>query len=304
VSKGGDAFEVIDRSQIDAIMKEQNLKFSDRFDPRDAPKLGKLLNVDAIVTGSVDEIASEIKNNRVGIGAVGLGKVESVADVTVSVRVTSTETARIFIADQINKHETYSLGKGASYKNNGSVDGSTTKHPGAVPADHALQAAGDDIAGKIISRAGDLPARAGSSGQTSRISSSAPSQAPSPVVSPRPAPAPVVVAARPAPAPVAVSPRPAPAPSGAAVLLVGRIDAGKIYITGGQDAGLKVNDYLDVQHVTGSMKDSRGNDIETYERVDTLVVTDVEDRFSVARPARAGAPLVAKVGDRVRKAKP
>src|SRR5271154_1294698 len=42
-----DNFDVIDRNQIDTIMKEQNLKFSSRFDPRDAPKLGKLLNVSA-----------------------------------------------------------------------------------------------------------------------------------------------------------------------------------------------------------------------------------------------------------------
>src|SRR5208337_5112107 len=37
-------FDVIDRSQIDQIMHEQNQKFSPRFDPSEAPKLGKLLN--------------------------------------------------------------------------------------------------------------------------------------------------------------------------------------------------------------------------------------------------------------------
>jgi len=294
VSKG-DTFDVIDRSQIDSIMKEQNLKFSDRFDPHDGPRLGKLLNVDAIVTGSVDEIASQVKNNRVGIGAVGVGSASAVADVTVSVRVISTETGRILIADQINKHESYSLGKGGQYKGNGGVDGGTNPHPGAIPAEKALQAAGDEIASKIISKANDLPSRGGpSSSPPSRVQASD-SQAPARTTT--------VASAAVSTRAAAPTPPPLPSPAPAAnTIMVGRIDGNKIFITGGQDVGLKVNDYLDVQHVTGTMKDSRGADIETYERVDRLVITQVEDRFSIAAPARAGAPIVAKVGDRVKKA--
>jgi len=54
--------------------------------------------------------------------------------------------------------------------------------------------------------------------------------------------------------------------------------------------GLKVNDYLEVRHVTGSMKDPQGNDIEMDERVETVVLTDVQERFSVAKTAVAGLP--------------
>jgi hypothetical protein len=53
-------------------MKEQNLKFSDRFGRCDTPKLGKLLNVDAIITDSIHQISNEVQNNCVGIGPVGL----------------------------------------------------------------------------------------------------------------------------------------------------------------------------------------------------------------------------------------
>src|SRR6266496_5003577 len=135
-------FDVIDRNQIDRILKEQNQKFSDRFDPRDAPKLGKLLNVDAIVTGTVDQINGEVQNNRVGLGPVGVGKVESVAAVTVSVRVISTETGKIFLAEQVNNKQTHSLGKGGRVGNKGGGEGGTLNpHPEAMAANSALQGA-------------------------------------------------------------------------------------------------------------------------------------------------------------------
>jgi curli biogenesis system outer membrane secretion channel CsgG len=290
-------FDVIDRSQVDTIMREQNYKFSDRFDPHDGPKLGKLLNVDAIVTGSVDQIAAQIKNNRIGIGSVGVGKVDSVADVTVSVRVISTETGRIFIADQINNHQSYDLGKGGTYKGNGGAGGSVTPHPGAIPAEHALQAAGDKIAGTIISKAGQLPTRSGGAPVTHSASSQSPPANTQAKVNTAPAPAAGHTASVPAPAAVHT---PAPASSASASLKVGRIDGSKIYITGGENAGLKVNDSLEVRRVTGTMKDDRGNDIQTDERIDTVVVTDVEDKFAVAQSTHPG---LAKVGDNLKKAR-
>jgi len=275
VSAKGGAFEVIDRNQVDSIMKEQNLKFSDRFDPRDAPKLGKLLNVDAIVTGSVDQLADQLKNNRVGLGPIGLGKVESVADVTVSVRVISTETGRIFIADQVNNQQAYSLGRGGKVGRNGTEGESQNAHPAAVPADRALQAAADDIAAKIIAKADELPVRSGAASSASRSKTGAPG----------------------------ASTPPASGGAGdAAALLVGRIDGGKIYITGGENAGLKVNDRFEVRHVTGTMKDAAGRDIETDERVDTVVVTDVEEKFAVAKSVNGGAAAI-KVGDRLKRVK-
>lgn len=93
-------------------------------------------------------------------------------------------------------------------------------HPGAIPADRALQAAADQIAAKILAKADQLPARTRSANSTARTASS-------------------------------VSLPPADSTSGGAhaesasepmTLLVGRIEGGKIYITGGQDDGLKVND--------------------------------------------------------------
>jgi len=275
-------FEVIDRNQIDNLMKEQNLKFSDRFDPRDAPRLGKLLNVDAIVTGTVDAVAGEVQNNRVGVGAIGLGKVQSVAAVTGSVRVISTETAQIFLADQVNNQQKHNLGSGAKVKGNGGEGGTITMHPAAMAANLAVQGAADDIAKEIIAKAAALPSRRG--GTTTAVAKR-------------------VV---PAPASGSESPASSPPPSGrlpdSTPLSVGKVEGNKVYITAGENAGLKVNDYLEVRHVTGSMKDPQGNDIVMDERVETVVLTDVQDRFAVGRTA-SGGNSASKVGDKLKHTK-
>jgi curli biogenesis system outer membrane secretion channel CsgG len=279
VGKGN--FEVIDRNQIDTLMKEQNQKFSDRFDPRDAPKIGKLLNVDAIVTGSVDAIAGEVQNNRVGIGKVGLGKVQGVAEVTVSVRVISTQTAQIFWADQVNNKGTHNLGQGAKVGNNGGEGGTMSQHPEAMAANLAIQGAADQIAKEMNDKADALPTRAGA-GRAARKSAPETASADHGSSSAPPPP----VSAR---LPDSVS------------LQVGRVDGGKIYLTGGENAGVKVNDYYEVRRVTGSMKDPSGNDIEMDEKVETVVVTDVQDKFSIAKAA--SGTTAAKVGDRLKRAK-
>jgi curli biogenesis system outer membrane secretion channel CsgG len=268
VGKGN--FLVIDRNQIDKLLKEQNQKFSDRFDPADAPKLGKLLNVDAIVTGSVDAIADKVENNRVGVGPVGLGKVEAVAEATVSMRVISTQTAQIFIADQINKREKQTLAKGAKVGKSGGGDGgSVSAHPEALAVSSAIQLAADTLAAEMLDKADALPTRTGGGSPVKSSSDSTASGASS--------------------------------AAGATGLIVGKVVGNKVYLTGGENAGVKVNDQFDVRHVTGTMKGPSGNDIEMDEKVDTLVVTDVQDQFSVAR-STAGTPL-AKEGDRLKKAK-
>ena len=278
VGKG--SFEVIDRNQIDNLMKEQNLKFSDRFDPREAPKLGKLLNVDAIVTGSVDGIADEVQNNRVGVGPVGLGKVQSVAEVTLSVRVISTESAQIFMAEQVNNKQTHSLGKGGRVGKNGGDGGTVAVHPWAMAVTEAVQGAADDIAAKIIAKADSLPVRTGA--RTAATKSAPSDSGSSGNASP------------------AGNPRASSGPPDTG-LQVGKVDGNRIYITAGENAGIKVNDYFEVRHVTGSMKDAQGNAIEMDERVETVMVTDVQDKFAVAKMVSGTAAAV--VGDKLKRTK-
>ena len=117
--KSRDNFDVIDRNEIDNIMKEQNYKFSPRFDPQDAPRLGKLLNVSAIVTGAVESLAGEVQKGVLGIGAVGMARNEAVVEAQASVRVVNTETGRILVAETVDKKGKHNLGGGMTVKRPG-----------------------------------------------------------------------------------------------------------------------------------------------------------------------------------------
>jgi len=68
-------YSVIERKALDKIMAEQNFSNSDRANPTSAAKLGKLLGVDAIITGSITQFGGETKNTNVGGVGSGLGKI-------------------------------------------------------------------------------------------------------------------------------------------------------------------------------------------------------------------------------------
>jgi hypothetical protein len=144
-----------------------------------------------------------------------------------------------------------------------------------MAATQALQGAADDIAGKILATT-SLPGRSGA--QVPRTSSKAePHNGPSTTFEANRGRLPDVV-----------------------TLKVGRVDGNRVCITGGENVGLKVNDYFEVRHVTGTIEDDHGNDIETDERIETVVVTDVQEKFAVAKSTRAGAPA-ARVGDQLKR---
>ncbi len=274
-------FDVIDRAQIDQLMHEQNLKFSPRFDPSEAPKLGKLLNVDAIVTGTVEELTSEVNNNKLSLLHVGIGKTEAQAEVNVSVRVISTETARIYLADTADATSKQGRGIGTSFADKGgSSNDSDSNHPRAAAVTMAVNQAAGELAAKIIEKASAMPSR---QAKTQQVMASKADNAPS-IGSNTPA--------------SAAAPH-ATALAAPAELTVGRVEGKKVYITGGTNAGLKVNQLIEIRRRTGTMNDGNGVAIQIDEKVETLVVTEVEDRYSIAQPQRTGTPL-AQVNDRVR----
>src|SRR3954453_12079630 len=69
------SYSVIERKALDKIMAEQNFSNSDRANPTSAAKLGKLLGVDAIITGSITQFGGETKNTNIGGVGGGLGKI-------------------------------------------------------------------------------------------------------------------------------------------------------------------------------------------------------------------------------------
>jgi curli biogenesis system outer membrane secretion channel CsgG len=67
-------YRVIDRNAMDKILKEQNFSNSDRVDPNSAAKIGRILGVSAIITGSITQFGRDDKHIGTGGGGYGLGK--------------------------------------------------------------------------------------------------------------------------------------------------------------------------------------------------------------------------------------
>jgi curli biogenesis system outer membrane secretion channel CsgG len=284
------AFEVIDRADIDKIMKEKGYHHDERFNGSDAGKIGRILNVDGIVVGTVETVSSQVNNNKIGVGLAAGGKKEAEADVSVTIRVLSTQTSQIFLADTANKKEKHSLGTGGGYgAKGGSGAVADAQYPAAYPLTLALQHAADELADKIIAKSASLPPlhggtqnasanapgktafRGSATGSTTKPPGSAASNSTPPIASPIPA----------------------------SILTVGKVDGKKLYLTGGTNAGITLNQTVEVRRMNGSMKDANGVDIPLEETVEVAVVTEVEERYAVAELLH-GDKSAAKVGDKVK----
>ena len=98
-------YSVIERKEIDKIIKEQNFSNSDRADPASAAKIARILGVDAMIIGSITQFGRDDKSTGVAGGALGnvtgrfgLGgvkKTEANAVVQITGRMIDTSTAEI-----------------------------------------------------------------------------------------------------------------------------------------------------------------------------------------------------------------
>ncbi len=107
-------FMVIERQQLEQVMKEQKLGLTGAVTPQSAAQVGKLLGVELIVLGSVNEFGQ--KESSVGgsvsrslsKGAFGLNKVgveTKTARVGMDIRLVNTTTGEIVAADGIAEEE-------------------------------------------------------------------------------------------------------------------------------------------------------------------------------------------------------
>jgi TolB-like protein len=85
--KAPSQFDIVERRQLARVLKEQELTDSSLFDAASISKIGKILGIDAIVTGSIADLGSDVKINA---------------------RAISVETAKVFAAAaaKIPKDET------------------------------------------------------------------------------------------------------------------------------------------------------------------------------------------------------
>jgi curli biogenesis system outer membrane secretion channel CsgG len=100
-------FRVVEREQLAALMQEKNLTLSGDLDPATAVRVGKLLGVNYLRTGSVTEYGVTEKGGRApGIGrlpGVSAGKRTFVA--ALNARLIDTSTGEILWADEARAEE-------------------------------------------------------------------------------------------------------------------------------------------------------------------------------------------------------
>lgn len=103
-------FRVVEREQLAALMQEKGLTLSGDVDPKSAIKVGKLLGVNFLLTGSVTEYGATEKGARgPGIGGLpgfSVGKKTFVA--AMNARLIDTSTGEIVWADEGRAEESSS----------------------------------------------------------------------------------------------------------------------------------------------------------------------------------------------------
>ncbi|NOG47282.1 MAG: hypothetical protein HND50_18720 [Calditrichaeota bacterium] len=101
-------FIVIERNELDKIMAEQGLGMSGAVTPQSAAKVGKLLGVELIITGSVSEFGT--KKDKIGGGlsalsGFNLGVSSETARSVVDIRLVNTSTGEIISASTAEGEE-------------------------------------------------------------------------------------------------------------------------------------------------------------------------------------------------------
>jgi curli biogenesis system outer membrane secretion channel CsgG len=107
-------FIVVERDKMNTIMSEQKLGMTGAIDPTTAAKVGKILGLNAIVTGAISQFGEETEGSEYLITQ----SKSQIVKCTVDIRVVDAETGQVLYADS---------GSGLSKKHSGGVFGLGTR---------------------------------------------------------------------------------------------------------------------------------------------------------------------------------
>ncbi|MCC7343222.1 MAG: curli production assembly protein CsgG [Bryobacterales bacterium] len=165
-------YSLIERSALDKVLKEQNFSNSDRADSTTAAKIGAILGVDAIITGSITKFGSDDSSTGLGgfgraLGGFGVGGVKlknAKAVVGISARIIDVNTAEILAAVTGNgesKRKGASLagaGGGGWNSGGGGIDMSNSNFRETLIGE-ATDIAVTDLANQLAEKASVMPTR-------------------------------------------------------------------------------------------------------------------------------------------------
>lgn len=124
-------FIMVEREKLNKLLQEQKLGMSGVVDPNTAAAVGRMLGLDAIITGSISQFGTK----TMGSDFLITQSKEQVAEATVDIRVVEVETGLIIYADS---------GKGVSSQKTGSFLGMGTQ------ASYAESIEGDALRAAIV----------------------------------------------------------------------------------------------------------------------------------------------------------
>lgn len=96
-------YRVIERAELDAILKEQDLGASGVVTAESAAQIGKVLGVELAVVGAVTEFGMKDNTKSGSVSGLGLGVRNMAAVVGLDCRIVNTTTAEILSAEDVRK---------------------------------------------------------------------------------------------------------------------------------------------------------------------------------------------------------
>lgn len=96
-------YRVIERMELDRILKEQDFGQSGRITPQSAAKIGQVLGVELAVMGSVSEFGYKKGETGGAVKGIGVGVSNQAATVGIDVRMVNTSTGEIITAENVRK---------------------------------------------------------------------------------------------------------------------------------------------------------------------------------------------------------
>lgn len=250
-------YSVIERKALDKVLAEQNFSNSDRANPNSAAKLGKLLGVDAIITGSITQFGGETKNTNVGgvggglgkIGLGGFGQKKTKAICAIDARMIDIDTAEILgVAEgkgESQRESTSLTGGGGGWSGfgGGHVDFGSSGFQQTIIGE-AVKAATEQLSSGLIANNPKLVARV------------------------------INVEG-----------------------LVAAVEGSDIVLNVGAKAGLKTGQQMTVERVTKEIKDPATGKVlrKLSTQVGMLQVTDVDDISAIAKPLQGSGFKVGDV---------
>jgi curli biogenesis system outer membrane secretion channel CsgG len=150
----GDAYTLIERSRIQAVLQEQNLALAGRIDASTAAQVGRILGADAVVIGSVTRYNLNEGSSGVSVLGIGTNRRRHSAEVQLTARLVNTTTSEIIATAQ---------GNGEARQGSGAVSvlgvnvGSDHNNSDELLS-NAAQAAVDQLSGELTAKASSVAA--------------------------------------------------------------------------------------------------------------------------------------------------